>query len=138
LKLGLIQFIVQRNGIYKERDQSDLVSFLSIIIAIFIMVFPTVSYSTKLTLKKSTSPSASTTSNPATTKKPRLGQSKIGPRSAPDRYDRIAAYDRAFQKYIQKDSKLASWKQKMDEKGLPNPLIEGTVKEKGIRQKVGV
>jgi hypothetical protein len=26
----------------------------------------------------------------------------------------------------------------MDEKGLPNPLIEGTVKEKGIRQKVGV
>ncbi|SAL97363.1 hypothetical protein [Absidia glauca] len=89
------------------------------------MVFPTVSYSTKLTLKKSTPPSSSTTSSPATTKKPRLGQSKIGPRSAPDRYDRIAAYDRAFQKYIQKDSKLASWKQKMDEKGLPNPLIEG-------------
>ncbi|KAI8331346.1 hypothetical protein BC941DRAFT_438920 [Chlamydoabsidia padenii] len=89
------------------------------------MVFPTVSYSTKLTLRKSTPPTPSSTSSISPTKKQRPSHAKIGPRSAPNRSDRIAAYERAFQRCIQKDSKLASWKQRMDEKGLPSPLIEG-------------
>ncbi|ORZ20731.1 hypothetical protein BCR42DRAFT_389919 [Absidia repens] len=77
------------------------------------MVFPTVSYSTKINATFSPS------------KKFRISHPKVGPRHAPNRYDRIAAYDRAFQRYIQRDSKLAAWKQRMDQKGLPSPLVDG-------------
>ncbi|KAI8093038.1 uncharacterized protein BX664DRAFT_357516 [Halteromyces radiatus] len=81
------------------------------------MVFPTVSYSTKINSKFS--------SRVSSNKKARLNHPKVGPRHAPNIYDRIAAYDRAFQKCIQMDSKLSSWKRRMDEKGLPQPLIQG-------------
>ncbi|CAO3591714.1 unnamed protein product [Absidia cylindrospora] len=77
------------------------------------MVFPTVSYSTKI----------NATFNPS--KKFRISHPKVGPRHAPNRYDRIAAYDKAFQRYIQRDSKLAAWKQRMDQKGLPGVLVDG-------------
>ncbi|SAM03424.1 hypothetical protein [Absidia glauca] len=77
------------------------------------MVFPTVSYSTKINAKFSAH------------KKFKLSTPRVGPRSAPDIYDRISAYDRAFHKCMQKDSKLAQWRQRMERKGLPAPLRDG-------------
>ncbi|CAO3600066.1 unnamed protein product [Absidia cylindrospora] len=81
------------------------------------MVFPTASYSTKINTKFS--------SRGSSNKKLRATHPKVGPRHAPNIYDRIAAYDRAFQRCLKQDSKLSSWRQRMDEKGLPTPLIEG-------------
>ncbi|CAO3609685.1 unnamed protein product [Cunninghamella echinulata] len=77
------------------------------------MVFPTGSYSTKINNKLNTK-------NKSTYRPP-----KVGPRHAPNIYDRIAAYDRAFQRCMTMDSKLSSWRHRMEQKGLPKPLLEG-------------
>ncbi|KAI9309256.1 hypothetical protein BJ944DRAFT_284763 [Cunninghamella echinulata] len=77
------------------------------------MVFPTGSYSTKINNKLNTK-------NKSTYRPP-----KVGPRHAPNIYDRIAAYDRAFQRCMTMDSKLSSWRLRMEQKGLPQPLLEG-------------
>lgn len=80
------------------------------------MVFPTVSYSTKINNKLNHNKNKNTVTN---------RHLKVGTRHAPNIYDRIAAYDRAFQRCMNMDSKLSSWRRRMEQKGLPKPLIEG-------------
>ncbi|KAI8063771.1 hypothetical protein BC940DRAFT_335693 [Gongronella butleri] len=70
------------------------------------MVFPTVSYSTRLLTRPRASPI------------PRI---KVGPRLAWNIYDRIAAYDRGFQRYMHMDSKLAAWTKRVHAKPGPSP-----------------
>ncbi|CAO3624007.1 unnamed protein product [Cunninghamella blakesleeana] len=85
------------------------------------MVFPTVTYSTKINSKLNQNKSKSIAPN---------RHPKVGTRHAPNIYDRIAAYDRAFQRCMKMDSKLSSWRRKMEQKGLPKPLMEGYKQKK--------
>ncbi|ORX58869.1 hypothetical protein DM01DRAFT_1371887 [Hesseltinella vesiculosa] len=70
------------------------------------MVFPTVSRSTRFITRYRSSAA------------PKI---KAGPRLAWNIYDRIAAYDRGFQRFMDLNSKLAGWTKRMNTKSRPLP-----------------